>query len=153
MNGIDARKDKNKAFEWFLKSAEGDNSSGQCNLGSWYKQSIEIPKNENKAFERYWRSSENGSSGAQILALFTQKNGCKRQKVMMFKELLILIMKIKELSHGNDTLIPQIPISVLMFSQRIGKDGFATVHLARLEQMFVAYSNIGFKSPTSLQYH
>ncbi|RHZ82064.1 hypothetical protein Glove_114g176 [Diversispora epigaea] len=54
-HGIGTTKDKKKAFQWYLKSAEGGNHMGQRNLGCCYQQGIGTIKDEEKAFQWYLR--------------------------------------------------------------------------------------------------
>ncbi|CAB4472922.1 unnamed protein product [Rhizophagus irregularis] len=49
--GVGKKKDEFKAFEFYLKSAEGGNSDAQNNLGYCYQNGIGITKDEKKAFE------------------------------------------------------------------------------------------------------
>ncbi|RHZ89443.1 hypothetical protein Glove_14g12 [Diversispora epigaea] len=60
-NGIGTTKDEEKAFLWYLKSAEGGNITGQCSLGYCYDNGIGTIKDEEKAFQWYLKSAEGGN--------------------------------------------------------------------------------------------
>ncbi|KAF0437538.1 HCP-like protein [Gigaspora margarita] len=62
--GINVPKDDKKAFEWYLKSAKGGNSDGQCFLASCYEEGVS--KDHNKAFEWFLKSAEGGDSFGQL---------------------------------------------------------------------------------------
>ncbi|RHZ72881.1 hypothetical protein Glove_236g22 [Diversispora epigaea] len=64
-NGIGTTKDEEKAFQWYLKSAEGGNSIGQFNLGNCYENGIGTTKDEEKAFQWYLNSAEGGNNDGQ----------------------------------------------------------------------------------------
>src|ERR1043166_4628155 len=55
--GIGTRKNEFKAFELYLKSAEGGNSCAQNNLGYCYQNGIGVIKNEGKAFKWYLKAA------------------------------------------------------------------------------------------------
>src|ERR1043166_9381453 len=63
--GIGKKKDKFKAFEFYLKSAEGGNSDAQNNVGYCYQNGIGIKKDEKKAFEWYLKAANEGNLYAQ----------------------------------------------------------------------------------------
>src|SRR6266542_2579841 len=63
--GIGKKKDEFKAFEFYLKSAEGGNSGAQNNLGYCYQNGIGVTKDEEKAFEWYLKAANEGDSYAQ----------------------------------------------------------------------------------------
>ncbi|RIA87771.1 hypothetical protein C1645_695738, partial [Glomus cerebriforme] len=50
-NGIGTDKDKTKAIEWYLKSAENGYAIAQYNLGYYYANGIGMGKDETRAFE------------------------------------------------------------------------------------------------------
>ncbi|RHZ51822.1 hypothetical protein Glove_469g19 [Diversispora epigaea] len=54
-----------KAFQSYLKSAEGGNSYGQSNLGCCYENGIGTTKYEEKAFHWYLKSAEGGNITGQ----------------------------------------------------------------------------------------
>ncbi|RHZ45060.1 hypothetical protein Glove_692g14 [Diversispora epigaea] len=64
-----------KAFQWFLKSAEGENHNGQNNLGTCYRDGIGTIKDEGKAFQQYLKSAEGESSTGQINLGYCYFNG------------------------------------------------------------------------------
>ncbi|RHZ57536.1 hypothetical protein Glove_386g18 [Diversispora epigaea] len=68
--GIGTTKDEEKAFEWYMKSAEGGSNRGQFSLGNCYRDGIGITKDEEKAFRWYMKSAEGGNSSAQTLIGF-----------------------------------------------------------------------------------
>ncbi len=55
-----------RAFEWYLKSAEGENSKAQYNLGGCYYHGRGTDKDMKRAFEWYLKSAEGGNSNAQF---------------------------------------------------------------------------------------
>src|SRR5436305_12876345 len=55
--GIGKRKDKFKAFEFYLKSAEEGYSAAKNNLGYCYQNGIGATKDEKKAFEWYLKAA------------------------------------------------------------------------------------------------
>ncbi|CAI2170833.1 15749_t:CDS:2 [Funneliformis geosporum] len=59
------KKDINKAFEWYNKSAEQEYSNAQNDLGYFYEKGICIQKNEEKAFYWYQKSANNKNNIAQ----------------------------------------------------------------------------------------
>ncbi|RHZ57520.1 hypothetical protein Glove_386g34 [Diversispora epigaea] len=56
-NGIGTTKDEEKAFQWYLRSAEDENNNGQNNLGYYYND-IGTTKDEEKTFHWYIKSAE-----------------------------------------------------------------------------------------------
>ncbi|CAG8660040.1 4771_t:CDS:2, partial [Ambispora leptoticha] len=67
-NGIGCTKDTQKALEWYKKSAEGGNGSGQCSYGYSYAVGQDLPRDFRKAFYWYQKSATNGhSQGKQYL--------------------------------------------------------------------------------------
>jgi len=65
-NGIFFSKNHNKAFKWFLKSAERGNAKGQSNVGVCYYYGYGTEKNYGKAFEFYKKSADQGYSAGQF---------------------------------------------------------------------------------------
>ncbi|RHZ55008.1 hypothetical protein Glove_421g46 [Diversispora epigaea] len=65
MQGIGTAKDEKKAFQWYLRSAEGGNSCGQQKLGYFYQNGIGTTKDEEKAFQWYLKSAEGGNHMGQ----------------------------------------------------------------------------------------
>ncbi|RIA91681.1 kinase-like domain-containing protein [Glomus cerebriforme] len=64
--GIGTPKNKIKAFEWYMKSAEGGNACGQCNIGLCYdKGSSGITQNKYEAFNWYLKAANGGDSTGQ----------------------------------------------------------------------------------------
>ncbi|RHZ73726.1 hypothetical protein Glove_229g102 [Diversispora epigaea] len=64
-NGIGTTKDEKKAFQWYVKSAEGGNIIGQNTLGECYYYGNGTTKDEEKAFQWYLKSAEGGDSNGQ----------------------------------------------------------------------------------------
>ncbi|RHZ79963.1 hypothetical protein Glove_139g258 [Diversispora epigaea] len=64
-NGIGTTKDEEKAFQWYMKSAEGGNCSGQNNLGDCYRNGIGTTTDEEKAFQWFMKSAEGGNTNGQ----------------------------------------------------------------------------------------
>ncbi|RHZ84454.1 hypothetical protein Glove_81g71 [Diversispora epigaea] len=60
-NGTGTAKDDEKAFQWYMKSAEGGNHTAQCSLGYRYENGIGTTKYEKKAFQWYMKSAKGGS--------------------------------------------------------------------------------------------
>ncbi|RHZ89438.1 hypothetical protein Glove_14g36 [Diversispora epigaea] len=63
--GIGTKKDEDKAFQWYLKSAEGGNHMRQNKLGYCYQHGIGTTKDEEKAFQWYLKSAEGGNNMGQ----------------------------------------------------------------------------------------
>ncbi len=63
--GLGVKQDYKKAFEWYQKSAEQDNSYAQNNLGYNYEKGFGVEQNYKKAFEWYQKSAEQDNSYAQ----------------------------------------------------------------------------------------
>ncbi|RIB13964.1 hypothetical protein C2G38_2018823, partial [Gigaspora rosea] len=59
-NGIGVKKDVHKAFIYYKKSAEMDDSSGAYNVGNCYLHRIGVEKDEHKAFIYYQKSAKLG---------------------------------------------------------------------------------------------
>ncbi|RHZ74817.1 hypothetical protein Glove_219g162 [Diversispora epigaea] len=59
--GSGTTEDEGKAFQWYLKSAEGGDSDGQYSLGYCYQNGIGTTKDEEKAFRWYLKSAEAGN--------------------------------------------------------------------------------------------
>ncbi|PKK60208.1 HCP-like protein [Rhizophagus irregularis] len=59
---INARRDYNKAIEWYLKSSEGGNIKAMYRLAYCYACGYGVKKDEKKAFELYLKSAE-GAGG------------------------------------------------------------------------------------------
>ncbi|RHZ88802.1 hypothetical protein Glove_21g166 [Diversispora epigaea] len=75
-NGIGTTKDEKKAFQWYLKSAEGGSSRGQYNLGYYYHNG----KDEKKAFQWYLKLSEGGNQKEKNnLGIFIIRGSCGGQ--------------------------------------------------------------------------
>ncbi|RHZ82320.1 hypothetical protein Glove_109g424 [Diversispora epigaea] len=80
--GIGTSKDNEKAFLWFLKSTEGGNRYGQCNLGYCYRHGIGTTKDEEKAFQ--W--SNNLGYGYQLwwyLKLAEGEDGAMTDRIIL----------------------------------------------------------------------
>lgn len=56
-NGIGIEKNLNKAFEWYKKSAENDNSEGMFSIGYAYHNGIGIDRDIEKAIYWYEKAS------------------------------------------------------------------------------------------------
>ncbi|RHZ79193.1 hypothetical protein Glove_151g16 [Diversispora epigaea] len=63
LNGIGTTKDEKKAFQWYLKSAEGGDSG--AHLGLLYEEGVGTTKDHRKAFQWYFKSAEGGYSSGQ----------------------------------------------------------------------------------------
>ncbi|RIB19421.1 kinase-like domain-containing protein [Gigaspora rosea] len=163
--GIGMAKNKQTAFEWYLKSARGSNSDGQNNLGFAMKMySKGTFKNEKAAFKWYLSSAENGYYSGQDKVSICYRDGfgtsSDQQKAAEWCQ----------------------KIDKLEFRRKIGKSGFATAYATNwkrtrtdsniLNQLvalklfngsknsceelikeLIAYSKIGLKNPTFLQCH
>src|SRR6266480_5627632 len=73
--GIGKRKDKFKAFEFYLKSAEGGFSGAKNNLGYCYQNGIGVTKDEKKAFEWYLKVANEEDLYAQYSLGNCYQNG------------------------------------------------------------------------------
>ncbi|RGB40057.1 hypothetical protein C1646_430223 [Rhizophagus diaphanus] len=69
------KKDSEKSFYWYLKSAENGNKFAQYNLGLYYQNGWGIEKDEIKAFKWYKKSAKQDNSDAQNYLGFIYKNG------------------------------------------------------------------------------
>ncbi|UZO08334.1 uncharacterized protein OCT59_028592 [Rhizophagus irregularis] len=78
--GVGKKKDEFKAFEFYLKSAEGGNSDAQNNLGYCYQNGIGITKDEKKAFEWYLKASNESNLHAQYNLGICYQNGIGTNK-------------------------------------------------------------------------
>ncbi|RHZ57819.1 hypothetical protein Glove_383g4 [Diversispora epigaea] len=58
--------DHAKAFQWYLKSAEGGDKNGQHNIGYFYENGIGTTKDEGKAFKWYLKSAQGGNLKGQF---------------------------------------------------------------------------------------
>ncbi|RHZ83863.1 hypothetical protein Glove_87g185 [Diversispora epigaea] len=67
--------DEEKAFQWYLKSAEGGNSDGQCYLGYCYHFGIGTKKDDEKAFQWYLKSAEGRNIAGQLNLGYCYRNG------------------------------------------------------------------------------
>ncbi|CAB4415373.1 unnamed protein product [Rhizophagus irregularis] len=74
------KKDSEKSFYWYLKSAENGNKFAQYNLGLYYQNGWGIEKDEIKAFIWYEKSAKQDNSDAQNYLGFLYKNGINIQK-------------------------------------------------------------------------
>ncbi|CAJ0861122.1 20779_t:CDS:1 [Entrophospora sp. SA101] len=73
-NVIGVEKYYDKAFEWYLKSAEKENGNGQYSVGNCYHYGIGTKKNYNKAFQWYLMSAENMYSNVKIVLDIVMEN-------------------------------------------------------------------------------
>jgi TPR repeat protein len=73
--GIGKRKDKFKAFEYYLKSAERRYSGAKNNLGYCYQNGIGVTKNEKRAFEWYLKAANEGDLYAKYNLGICYQNG------------------------------------------------------------------------------
>ena len=63
--GLGVTQDYNKAFGWYLKSANNGNAEGQNKLGYCYIKGFGTDKNSRKAFELFLKSANNGHAQSQ----------------------------------------------------------------------------------------
>ncbi|CAJ0845018.1 8587_t:CDS:2, partial [Entrophospora sp. SA101] len=73
-------KDENKAFEWYLKSAEDENSSGHNQLGHFYQYGIGVERNYNEAYQYYLKSAKNQNSVGQYNVGYCYHHGIDIQQ-------------------------------------------------------------------------
>ncbi|CAB4397360.1 unnamed protein product [Rhizophagus irregularis] len=76
INGKGTDKNEIKAFEWYTKAAEYNNTVAQNNLGDCYKYVKGTDKDEKKAFEWYLISAEQGYKMGQNNVGYCYKHGC-----------------------------------------------------------------------------
>ena len=82
MKGIGIKKDEQKSFEWFLKSAKNQNSDAQCWVAICYQNGENVEeKNDQIAFKWFLKSAKNGNNYAKyevakcyICGIGTDKN-------------------------------------------------------------------------------
>ncbi|RIB18075.1 hypothetical protein C2G38_2185661 [Gigaspora rosea] len=83
-NGIVAKKDKNKAFEYYYKAAEMGNAEGMSKMddaegmnkvGICYENGIGVKKDKNKAFEYYYKAAEMGDVKGMNKVGYCYENG------------------------------------------------------------------------------
>jgi len=68
-------KNETKAFEFFLKAANQNDSQSQFNLGNFYSTGMGVTQDDKKAVEWYRKAIANGSTKAQVnLDILYQKN-------------------------------------------------------------------------------
>jgi TPR repeat protein len=79
-------KDEIKAFEWFEKSANQEQSDAQNYLGYLYENDIEMQKDLKKAFYWYQKSAENGNKFAQYNLISYYLNGWKIDEELIEQE-------------------------------------------------------------------
>ncbi|RHZ83839.1 hypothetical protein Glove_87g38 [Diversispora epigaea] len=77
---IGTTKDEKKAFQWYLKSAEGGNSEAMFEFGNRYEYGIGTTKDEEKVFQWYLKSAEGGNSNGQYYLGISYKNGQKMKR-------------------------------------------------------------------------
>ncbi|CAB4494968.1 unnamed protein product [Rhizophagus irregularis] len=101
---INARRDYNKAIEWYLKSSEGGNIKAMYRLAYCYACGYGVKKDEKKAFELYLKSAEgaggkaaiNGNADAQFkLAEYYTANSSNKNEDKAFKWYMQLANKKK----------------------------------------------------------
>ena len=68
-------KDEKKAFEFFLKSAEGGYKPALSMVGYCYKYGVGISKDESKPFELYLKAAKKGDGYSQNLVANYYNNG------------------------------------------------------------------------------
>ncbi|RHZ80923.1 hypothetical protein Glove_130g33 [Diversispora epigaea] len=73
--------DEEKAFQWYLESAEGGNILEQNNLGLCYENGIGTIKDEEKALQWYLKSAKGGDSDGQINLSYCYRNEIGIRKV------------------------------------------------------------------------
>ncbi|RHZ45721.1 hypothetical protein Glove_658g12 [Diversispora epigaea] len=86
-NGIRTIKDEVKAYQWYLKSAEGENHAGQNNLGNCYRNGSGTTKDEEKAFQWYLKSAKGGNHTGQynLGYYYQQGNGTTKDEEKAFR--------------------------------------------------------------------
>ncbi|CAB4484458.1 unnamed protein product [Rhizophagus irregularis] len=77
-NGEGTGKDLEKAFHWYQKAAENDNTGAMDNLAICYYHGEGTEKNLEKAFHWYQKAAENGDENA-MKNLAQQKMAMKKQ--------------------------------------------------------------------------
>jgi TPR repeat protein len=73
--GYGTDQDYNKAFEWYTKSSEQENSAAMNNLGVRYKKGEGCDQNQTKAVELYEKSANLGCSGGMFNLGMCYKRG------------------------------------------------------------------------------
>ncbi len=79
--GYGVKEDENKAFELYLKSAEGGYKEAFKDVGDCYYDGRGISKDENEAIEWYLKGAEKGDIYCQYLVANYYNDGNMSQKM------------------------------------------------------------------------
>ena len=72
--------DESKAFEWFMKAAEKDDSVAQKNVARYYRYGIATDKDEQKALDYYIKSANQGYMDSILELASLYRNGYCTEK-------------------------------------------------------------------------
>ena len=83
-NGVAVVRDRNEAFLWYLRSAQGGNAQSQFIVGTCYRDGIGIAKDAKKAVEWLSRSSNHGNIRActELANMYRKGMGVDRDMKM-----------------------------------------------------------------------
>lgn len=74
---------REKAFQWFMKSAEGDNADGMFKVGFCFENGFGVEQDHAKAYEWYLKSANHGNVSAMHsvgMCYFFWTRCCTKQK-------------------------------------------------------------------------
>ncbi len=113
--GLGTQQDYEKAFEWFLKSAQEGNRFAQYSLGNLYYYGNGTDKDLSQAFQWYMKSSEQGQPYAAYAAAQMYNKGeyvskDENQAQEYYKQALAGFLELERKNQADDNLFYKIGI-------------------------------------------
>lgn len=122
--GLGTQQDYEKAFEWFLKSAQEGNRFAQYSLGNQYYYGNGTDKDLSQAFQWYMKSAEQGQPYAAYAAAQMYNKGeyvfkDESQAQEYYKQALAGFLELESKNQADDNLFYKIGI---MYKNGLGTD-------------------------------
>ena len=122
--GLGTQQDYEKAFEWFLKSAQEGNRFAQYSLGNQYYYGNGTDKDLSQAFQWYMKSAEQGQPYAAYAAAQMYNKGeyvskDENQAQEYYKQALAGFLELESKNQADDNLFYKIGI---MYKNGLGTD-------------------------------
>ena len=113
--GLGTQQDYEKAFEWFLKSAEEGNKFAQYSLGNLYYYGNGTDKNFSQAFNWYMKSADQGQPYAAYAAaqMYDKGESVTKDEQMAqeyYKQALTGFLELESKNQADDNLFYKIGI-------------------------------------------
>ena len=122
--GLGTQQDYEKAFEWYLKSAQEGNRFAQYSLGNLYYYGNGTDKDLSQAFQWYMKSAEQGQPYAAYAAAQMYNKGeyvskDENQAQEYYKQALAGFLELESKNQADDNLFYKIGI---MYKNGLGTD-------------------------------